>query len=520
MIPVNDITIIIPITSAFSMKVKPPLFSISNNLDSLLAAFLGFILIQIFTKHSGIGISPDSVSYLSTSRHLLAGRGLLSFDNYPLVDFPVAYPFILTIISFFTQSDPLQYAPILNGLLFGLLIYLSGVILNGFDKPSPWYKRVILLCILMSPALQEVYSLLWSETVFLSLILLFILAISNYIQEASLKWLLISSTLCSVVCITRYAGIFLILTGLILIFFNREIKWQKRIIHCLFFGSLSFSLLAINIFRNHLMAGLFMGARPKSDIGIWKNMEYFGGVLCDWLLLDRKPVLAHVITMIVWLIFTTVIVVTRFYKKTKYTKEYVIAVTGLVYSLFMIFTSSLTLYEQFTNRLLSPVFIPIICCLSFWIPGLIAKSYYRFRWAWLLAVLIMASVFLKIQLAADYEYYDGVKDAGIPGYREDPFLQSDIVQFVEKYKSQFDPRFLIYSNAGEAVYSITGLAARQLPFAVFLPKVQEYYAMEKTYLVWFTDLDNPEMPDLNTILKNRNMVLIKQLKDGAVYVNR
>ncbi len=30
--------------------------------------------------------------------------------------------------------------------------------MNGFQKPSRWYKRILLVCILLSPALQEVYS--------------------------------------------------------------------------------------------------------------------------------------------------------------------------------------------------------------------------------------------------------------------------------------------------------------------------------------------------------------------------
>ena len=64
------------------MKVKQHLFSISKNLDSLLVALAGFVLIQIFSKHSGIGISPDSVTYLSASRHLATGGGFRSFDHF------------------------------------------------------------------------------------------------------------------------------------------------------------------------------------------------------------------------------------------------------------------------------------------------------------------------------------------------------------------------------------------------------------------------------------------------------
>ncbi len=75
------------------MKVKTHLFSIKSNLDSLLFALIGFFIIQIFSKHSGIGVSPDSVTYISAARHLVQGKGFISFENLPVVDFPFGYPF-------------------------------------------------------------------------------------------------------------------------------------------------------------------------------------------------------------------------------------------------------------------------------------------------------------------------------------------------------------------------------------------------------------------------------------------
>ena len=502
------------------MKVKSHLFSLSNNLDSILAALIGFFLIQIFSKHSGIGVSPDSVTYLSAARHLVQGKEFISFDNLPVVDFPFAYPFFLTIISFLTRLDPLQFGPLLNGFLFGTLLYVSGGIMNGFNKPSGWYKRILLLCILLSPALQEVYSMIWSETVFLLLILFFIISISKYLRQLTLSWLLISIIICSLACLTRYAGIFLIITGLCLIFFNGVLPWRNRIIHCLLFGSLSFSLLLLNIIHNISATGLALGLRSKSDTGILKIMEYLGAVLCDWLLLDRRPVIAIMLTFVLLILFVLTIVFANNRKKSRYGFEYVMAVTGLVYCIFMIITSSLTRYEQFTNRLLSPLFIPLLWSLSWWIPGFISNKSYRLKWIYGLPVLLVTIWFLNIQLRADYEYYDGVKDAGIPGYTEDPFAQSEIVQFVEKNKKIFDPHLSIYSNAGDAVYFISGLAARQLPSVDFPVNVQQYYAANNNYLVWFRDLDNPAMPDLKSILQNKNMLLLKELPDGAVYITK
>ncbi|HEY8734372.1 MAG TPA: hypothetical protein VIL90_07380 [Puia sp.] len=505
------------------MKIKPNLFSLSRNPDSLLFAAMGFILILIFSKHSGIGVSPDSVTYLAAARHMISGTGFRSFDNMPVVDFPFAYPFFLTVLSFITRVDPLQYGPWLNGFLFSVLIYICGSIMNGFQKSNGWYKRIILLCILLSPALQEVYSMLWSETVFLILIFFFIFSITNYLKYSSNKWLLVSAAICAVTCLTRYAGVSVMLTGGVITFFNRENPWPRRIMDCLVFGVLSVPLLVINVIRNLWLTGLATGLRPKSEVGLVKIMEYFGGVLCDWLLLKRSTGLAVLMTAMVLLLFAFIILI-RQTKKTASGLEYVIAVTGFIYCAFMLFSYSVTRYEPFTSRLVSPAFIPLLWSLSSWIPGYMEKKSYPMKWVIGVPAFMLAAWFLNRELAADWEYYDGVKDAGIPGYREDPFMKSEIVQFLDKNKKSFDPRFPIYSNAGDAVYFITGLPARQLPFNDFPKKVQAYYTGSNDhrpeYLVWFQSEEDSQMPGLAVILKNKEMVLVKQLPDGAVYVSK
>jgi hypothetical protein len=498
------------------MKVKSNLFSVFKNPDSLLVAIAGFFLIQLFFKHSGIGISPDSVTYLSAARNLIQGNGFKSFDNLPVVDFPFAYPFLLTIISFFTRLDPLQFGCVLNGLLFGLLLYISGGIMNGFQNSSGWYKRILLSCILLSPAIQEVYTLLWSETLFLLLIMLFIVGMTNYFRQSTIRWLLISILLCAVACLTRYAGVFLVIAGSGMIFLNRENNWPKRIFHSVLFAILSIIPLLVNIIRNRVLTGFATGPRSKSDTGIWKIMENFGGVLCDWLLLNRNTGLAIFLTISILLVFALAIGYLQRHKS-KYRFEYVMAFTGLVYCLFMLATAKLTRYEQFTNRLLSPMFIPLLWSLTWWIPGFLSQQSYRLKWIYGLTILILGAWFLKIQMAADYEYFDGVKDAGVPGYQEDSFVQSEIVKYLKENIRILNPRYEVYSNAGDAFYFITRLPARQLPFNAFPDRVGQYYNMGNTYLVWFNDLDNPEMPDLNSILKNKNMILLKQLPDGAVY---
>ena len=505
------------------MKVKSNLFSISRNVDSLLAALIGFFLIQIFSRHSGIGVSPDSVTYIAATRHMVSGIGFKSFDNLPVVDFPFAYPFFLTIISFLSRLDPLQFGPWLNGILFGVLLYVSGSIMNGFQKTTGWYKRILLFCMLCSPALQEVYSMLWSETLFLILILFFIYSITRYLTLKTRRWLWISAGICAITCLTRYAGVFLMFTGGTILIFNKENSLLKRVTDCLIFGILSVPLLLINIIRNYWLTGLATGIRPKSEVGLLKIMEYFGDVLCDWLLLNRSQGLAVFLTILVLLIFAFIIAVMR-HRKSAGREEYVIAVTGLIYSLFMIYSYSITRYEPFTSRLLSPIYLLLLWSLSSWIPIFIDKKSFKVKWVLGIPVLFLAAWFINKQLAADWEYYDGVKDAGIPGYQEDPFVRSEIVQYLKTNKNIFDPRSPIYSNAGDAVYFVTGQPALQLPFTDFPKKVDAYYNgyydHRHEYLVWFQNEENLQMPALDTILKHKDMVVLKQLKDGAVYISK
>ena len=124
---------------------------LKKNIDSLIAAVLGFIVIQLFTHSGGIGISPDSIAYTGTARNLIAGKGFTEFSGGAMVSFPLLYPFFLAAIMFVTQTDIIVVAPYLNGLLFAVLIFLSGTIIEHFKYKTNIYKRILLAIMICSP---------------------------------------------------------------------------------------------------------------------------------------------------------------------------------------------------------------------------------------------------------------------------------------------------------------------------------------------------------------------------------
>jgi hypothetical protein len=82
-----------------------------------------------------------------------------------------------------------------------------------------------------SPCLLEIYAMLWSETLFIFLTLLFIVLLKNYFRSYRTSALFFAAIIAAIAFVTRYAGVTLLGTGFFLIFFNGEIPLVKKVKH-------------------------------------------------------------------------------------------------------------------------------------------------------------------------------------------------------------------------------------------------------------------------------------------------
>ena len=509
------------ITLIDCMKSWKRLPAIVNNVDSILAAALGFYIIQLFSRHGGIGISPDSVTYISAARNFSAGKGLIEFDNVPMVDFPAGYPIFLGIISFVTRMDPVAFGPVLNGFMFACVIYLCGYMMNRFYYPSRWYKIVLLSCFVISPCLLEIYSMMWSETLFILVLLLFIASFKTYLDNEKLSSLLLISMLAGIACVTRYAGVTLVVTGGMLITLNYRMNFMKRIRHLFIFGCVSASLLILNLLRNSASSGTFTGQRQKGITPLLQNIYYFGAVLCDWLPVPKNNNTVQLLVVLGCAALLTTVLLILFLSRTGYhSYEHVSIIFSFVYIGFMLFSATVSRYEQFSSRLLSPLFIPVLWGLSGMLPLWIHKlPRPASRWTAAGLGLVLAAWFQYNQYQQDAETWDGVRDAGIPGYTEDPWPQSPMIAFINKNPGMFKPAYSLYSNAADYLYFYTGLHPYNLPQEVFPGEQKRFYADPRHYIIWFNDIDNPDFINLDEILQNQRFTLLQNFQDGSIYVS-
>jgi hypothetical protein len=517
-------------------------FLLSRNNDSIPAAIAGFLLIQLLSRHGGIGISPDSVVYLSTAQNIHDHGAINDFTNTPMMDFPAFYPVFLSGIIFLTGRGVPAFGPILNGLLFALLIWLCGWMMDRFTRGSRWYKWTLLLFIVGSPCLLEVYSMIWSETLFLLLSVLFMIGCHRYFQRHSTASLLLIAVIAGLVAVTRYAGVSIIAMGGLLMLCDGRLRWgPRKIAHLALYGLVSVSFLAWNIYRNYKVTGTFTGYREKGLTSLVTNLHDFGSVLCDWLPFFNERYGWATAIAIGFCLLLTGIFLFRLVRKVNFFSYDTIAISYfVVYAFFILTTATISRFQQLDSRLLSPLFLPWLWGSTCWMPAI--PEFFRSRSAagpgheapasrtpvdpgrwkkgWLLAALLGTGCFLWGEWSAFRFNWTGIKYAGIPGYTEDTWQQSATMAYVRANRDKLRQAGHIYSSAYEGLWFLGNVSAEIIPHKDNPDDIRYMMIDNHFSVVWFNDSINDDLIDIDYIKAHKLLVEEHDFNDGAVYFFR
>lgn len=489
---------------------------VSKHWDALIASVVASAFIYFYTRHSGIGVSPDSVNYESAATNIRDHFSFTDFNGLPLVDFPLGYPSFLALISRITGAPVLQIVSVLNCILFSGVIILTSIIISSYQRTSRVYKACILSLLACSPCLLEVYSMLWSETFFIFLILLFVVALHNYFRTHRTSDLILTASIVAIAFVTRYAGITLLGAGLFLVFFNGELAIAKKIKHLILFTLTGSSLVIINLVRNSRAAGHITGVREKALRTLSDNLHQIGTTVSEWLpFLRGHETLAAAVFLLILLAGVCILIYRLLQQQYFASYETIITCFFVVYAFFIILIATISRFEELTSRLLSPLYIPMLLTGSSWVIGVLQRSYRAKR-------VVIALVFLMVFASFHYHHYqlnaeawEGIKDAGVPGYTEDSWTQSPAVNYVKKNKASFTPP--VYANANDAAYFLAGVHAMALPHKEIQQEIDVFLQHPSFYLIWFTDGENADLVSLDFIKQHKKQVSMEEMEGGAVY---
>jgi hypothetical protein len=516
-----------------NFQISTPRASFSSRyiLPVVILSLIGATIILIATLRYGAGISNDSVSYIATARHIADGTGVISFDNNPLVEWPPLYPAILGAFDFAFGMDPLSSAPIINTVLFGLIIFLSGVLFfKSLNSATLAFLGTASL--LVSVPLTYVSMQAWSEPLFIILVVLYLISTKSYLEKADKTSLILLSLSVALACLTRYIGVILILTGFVSIMFFRHGNVKAKIRHLVFFTIVSSLPIGIWVFRNFSISGTLFGGRHSSIITFSQNISDTFATILGWYLpggIAASPA-CLIMMSAVTVIFLSAFLYTVFVKEKKVptlqTHPFlrILFLLIAVYVSFLVISSTMTATDSIGNRLLSPIVVPV------YLLGLIfmEKLFEPLRplFSRKLAILLLATgviVFFAIPFNGITGKITNHLNQGYV-YSNTTWGNSETIRYLLMHQSLASGG-VVYSNQPEALYILTNFGVRLSPRKNYFNSTQATNDLSTfiaslqpngNYLVWF----NGSLNYLYTPEELKSFVVLEQkakLRDGIIY---
>jgi hypothetical protein len=110
------------------------------------------------------------------------------------------------------------------------------------------------------------------------------------------------------------------------------------------------------------------------------------------------------------------------------------------------------------------------------------------------------------------------KEGGIGGYGEDGWVYSDLLATLKKESQYFNMGIPVYSNASHAVYFFTKRHLSILPETKHSNDLQKFYQLPQNILIWLNNEENPAIESLEQINNHKNLTVLKQCKDGFIFL--
>jgi hypothetical protein len=499
----------------------------------------GFILLLI-TKH-GIGIMVDSVTYIGGAINLLSGNGYSDYalsansEIIPITKHPPLFSVVLAFLGLLNIT-PVVGARLINSFLFGANILLVGFIVNRETSGSIWLSMLASSLILTSNTMLSMHSSALTEPMFIFLSIIGLYLLCLYIDNYKTLFLIFAAFFVTMSLLTRYAGVALIISGIIGILLLGKGNWHKNILDSLILFIISILPISIWVIRNKYFYSDSVGRQfvyhPAGQEHIKASISIFSRYLFTF---DNKSIYISQILLValcVILLIATFHMIKDSYKdnavnnlRTLFpTIPSIYFIYIITYLLFILFSKSFyDAYIPFDNRILSPLFIPFIVVLLYIIYRIL--SYYNYK-VFLRCILYASCILLGALYIEEGTIWalNAQKDG--MGYSSIFWKNSDTLNYIK-----IAPSERIYSNACDAIYILTGKICYRLPpkydrtsleinkrYLGEIALIKTQLENKSAVLCWLDNLSwRKYLPSEEELIKELHLKVIQKFNDGKIY---
>jgi len=494
---------------------------------------IGMVLGCIAISRYGSGVASDSVKYLAVAQNLIDGHGLFDHRGSPLLSWPPLYSLVLAGLGIVTGLDIFIVGGYFNVLLLGANIFLSGLILwRGFST-KPLYAYLGSVFVLLCISSLRVHATIFSEPLYLTLTLGFLLAVDEYIRERSrrsLLWMLVFGALAPML---RYVGLAVGATaGLIILIENRKslrVFWRDGFIVGLA------SILPIGWWlgvHNVLTYGTLWGT-GDAEVDVYQNTSLALTKILHWFVPYLAPLMPALLHPFLLLAALAVFVIVINLKRMDRFHTWAIALAnrpvypsllyGFVYLSAVVATGLTTDHQWlYSDRYHVIVLVAVVFMAAFtfdilFLPHL--KFFARRESTFIVIAFLLWSVYPLYGLR---EYLALALERGEPtGYNlfnTRDYHEMRVITELQRLRND-QPDVMVYSNYVDAVWFYTRKSSRILPF-IGDPNFNSTYAGwpgGNGYLVWFKPNEYKHYAAPAELAQIVNLQLVYTDDSGDIY---
>ena len=338
----------------------------------VLIALLGTAHVLVRTSTYGAALGNDAFNYLAAAESLAAGEGLLSPDLGQMVLFAPFLSMALAFLSLF-GIEPVDGGRFLNATAFGLLILVSGLWLSR-RLESRLLALGVAVAVMAALPLAHSASTLLSEPLFILFTLLALMPLESFLNRRSgTPALVLSAVFAALAALTRYIGVTLIISGVLMLLSRRDTPIRERLQNALAFGAISSLPLAVALARNYLVSGTLIGDRSVvSGQPLFDALGQIVEVFQQWA--DPAALLRWQLQNWPWpvvglLLLAALLLVTPRPGRA----SSVFWIFALAYLAIIAVVTPFTVAQGIDSRYLAPVYVPLLFVAAFWLDELLRR---------------------------------------------------------------------------------------------------------------------------------------------------
>lgn len=434
----------------------------------VLLGLAGGVLLLSIMPH-GIGVSSDSILYLLGADSLRDGKGWSRPSGGgtmdPITHFPPLYSLVLAGAAG-QDGTPLRAAAATGAVLFAGVILATGLALIFVDG-SPAAGVVAALVLAVSPILLSVFSWAMSEPLFLLLGLLSFICLVVGLRGRSTVWIVLAGAAAGLGYLTRYVGVALIATGILLVLLRTGWDRRERIQAVAAFTLPAAFCIAAWSFRNLALSGTATNRSLVWHAISITKLKAPLALLWNWLLPFEFDSVALLVStaLLVGLLLGGGLVLVRKWADVRREVEtwrrwpslavavgtYLVVYSGMV-ALSILFVDAAT---PANNRIAAPVYLSLVIVLSeAWVAAFRKGGSRGLRPVLLIAAIVLVGTYIgRSREVAEDLMRDG------QGYASEGWQRSPVIAAARR----FPPDSLFFTDNTEVFTFFTGVGAFGLP---------------------------------------------------------